>query len=71
VIGHEKEWGQGTKQMNVNFPLASLLNQGSGAKDVLANLTRTEKIDSSNPMCNENHFSLKVIHCPYPPNKPF
>lgn len=67
VIGHEREWGQGRKQMNVIFPPESLLNQGSGAKDVLANPTRTEKIDSSNPMCNEKHFSLEVIHWPYPP----
>ena len=64
VIGQEK-------QMNVNFPQESLLNQGSEAKNVLTNPTRTEKIDSSNPMCNEKHFSFKVIHWPYPQNNAF
>lgn len=48
--------------MKVNFPPESLLNQGSGAKNVLANPTMIVKIDSSNLMCNEKHFSIKVNH---------
>lgn len=52
--------------MNVNFPPESQLNQESGAKNILTNPTRTEKIDSGNSTGSKRHFSLKGILWPDP-----
>lgn len=48
-----------SSQMNVNSPPESLVNQESGAKNILANLSMTEKVDSGTSMYNEkkNFFS--------------
>lgn len=43
--------------MNVKFPSKLLLNQRSGVKSILANLTISEKIDSG----NKKHFSTKLF----------
>lgn len=52
--------------MNVNFPPESQLNQESGAKNILTNPTRTEKIDSGNSTGSKRHFPLKGILWPDP-----
>lgn len=58
--------------MNVRVPPQSIVNQESGAKNVLANLSMTEEIDSTNSVCNEKYFfSTKVIHWLYSQNNVF
>lgn len=66
VIGHEKEWGQGTKKMNINFPPESLLNQRPGQRMSWQLQLGLRKRTPTIPWAVRNIFHLKTFFGPTP-----